>query len=89
VSSVAHVLTEYVGSLRPCLAAPVPRRFLVNVPRRATGIATPQAQLALMLGAFALGTVVAGLAGAELGTACAFGQMAFAAALVGVVLRAP
>lgn len=42
-----------------------------------------------MLGAFALATVVAALAGAELGTACAFGQMAFAAALVGVLLRAP
>lgn len=42
-----------------------------------------------MLGAFALGTTVAALAGAGLGTACAFGQMAFAAALVAVLLRAP
>jgi hypothetical protein len=56
---------------------------------RRSSVATPQAQLALMLGAFAIGTAVATLAGAELGTACAFGQMAFAAALVAVLLRAP
>src|SRR5712691_3303855 len=35
-SSVAHVLTEYAGSLRPCLAAPEPRRSLANVSRRTT-----------------------------------------------------
>lgn len=47
------------------------------------------AQLALMLGAFAAGTAVAALAGAGLGTACAFGQMAFAIALVTVLMWAP
>lgn len=42
-----------------------------------------------MLGAFAAGTAVAALAGAELGTACAFGQIAFAIALVTVLMWAP
>jgi signal peptidase II len=36
VSSVAHVLLEYAGSLRPCLPAPESRRFLASVPRRTT-----------------------------------------------------
>jgi len=54
-----------------------------------SSFATAPAQLALMTGAFALGTAVAALAGAQLGTACAFGQLAFAAALVSVLLRAP
>jgi hypothetical protein len=46
-------------------------------------------QIAIVLGAFAAGTVVAELAGAEnLGTAMAFGQIAFALALVALLLRA-
>jgi hypothetical protein len=41
------------------------------------------------VGAFALGSAVAGLAGAaNLGTALAFGQIAFAFACVGLLLRA-
>ena len=44
--------------------------------------------LLLMAGAFALGTVVAELAGAEnLGTAMTVGTIAFAVALVYVILR--
>jgi hypothetical protein len=46
-------------------------------------------QSLIVLGAFAGGTLVAGLAGAEnLGTALAFGQIAFALALVWVLVRA-
>ena len=45
-------------------------------------------QLLVLLGAFALGTGIAELAGAEnLGTAMAFGQIAFAIALVAVLMR--
>ena len=45
-------------------------------------------QIAIVLGAFAAGTLVAELAGAEnLGTAMAFGQIAFVLALVAVLLR--
>jgi hypothetical protein len=41
-----------------------------------------------VLGAFAAGTLIAELAGAaNLGTALAFGQIAFVIALVGVLLR--
>ena len=44
--------------------------------------------LAILVGAFALATAVAELLGAaNLGTATAFGQMAFALALVYVLLR--
>jgi hypothetical protein len=44
--------------------------------------------VAIVLGAFALASAVAGLLGAaNLGTALAFGQMGFAAALVYVLLR--
>jgi hypothetical protein len=44
--------------------------------------------LAIMLGAFAAVTVVAELAGAaNLGTALAFGQLAFAAAVVYVLVK--
>ena len=44
--------------------------------------------LALMVGAFALATVVAEIAGAaNLGTAMSFGQIAFALAAVLVVVR--
>jgi hypothetical protein len=47
-------------------------------------------QLLLLLAAFASGTAVAALLGAaNLGTALAFGQIAFAAALVWVLLREP
>lgn len=46
--------------------------------------------LLIVAAAFALGTAVAELAGAEgLGTALAFGQIAFAVAVVAVMLRAP
>jgi uncharacterized membrane protein (DUF485 family) len=46
--------------------------------------------LLLLAGAFALGTIVAEVAGAtNLGTALAFGQMAFAIALVYVLVRRP
>jgi hypothetical protein len=44
--------------------------------------------LAIVLGAFALASAVAGLLGAaNLGTALSFGQIGFAAALVYVLLR--
>jgi uncharacterized membrane protein YidH (DUF202 family) len=44
--------------------------------------------LAIMIGAFALGTLVAELAGSpNLGSAMAFGQIAFAAAVVYVLVR--
>ena len=46
-------------------------------------------QLALLIAGFAAGTVVALLFGAaDLGTVMAFGQLAFAATLVWVLLRA-
>jgi hypothetical protein len=45
-------------------------------------------QLLVLAAAFAGGALVAGLAGAEnLGTAFAFGQIAFVIALVGTLLR--
>jgi hypothetical protein len=43
----------------------------------------------LLLGAFVVATLVAKAAGAEWGTASGFGQMAFAVALVALLLRAP
>jgi len=45
-------------------------------------------QLGLMLGSFVTATLVAKAFGAGWGTASAFGQMAFAAALVAVLLTA-
>ncbi len=46
--------------------------------------------LAVILGAFVLATLVAEIAGAtNLGTALTFGQMAFAGALVFVLVRRP
>ncbi len=46
--------------------------------------------LLLLLAAFALGTIVAELAGAtNLGTALAFGQMTFAVVLVYVLVKRP
>jgi hypothetical protein len=45
-------------------------------------------ELLVLLGAFALGSALAGALGAEnLGTALAFGQIAFCAALVGILVR--
>ena len=50
--------------------------------RRTTG------DLAILLGAFAIASALAGALGAaNLGTALAFGQIGFAAALVWVLLR--
>jgi hypothetical protein len=49
---------------------------------------TVAVDLGIMAGAFALGTIVAELAGAaNLGTAMTIGQLAFAVALVFVLLR--
>ncbi len=46
--------------------------------------------LAILVAALVLGTVVAGVAGAaNLGTALTFGVIAFAIALVGVLLKRP
>ncbi len=45
-------------------------------------------QLGLMLGSFTVATLIAKLFGAGWGTASGFGQIAFAAALVTVLLRA-
>lgn len=57
----------------------------MNVPAAPAGW---PAQLAIVLGAFAVGTVVAQLAGAaNLGVAFGVGQLTFAAALVWVLLR--
>ena len=48
----------------------------------------PLLDLAILAGAFALASAVAGLAGAaNLGTALSFGQMGFALALVWVLAR--
>ena len=46
------------------------------------------AQLGVLLGAFVAATLVAKAFGAGWGTASTFGQMAFAAALVALLLRA-
>ena len=46
------------------------------------------AQLAALAGGFALASLVAFALGAEWGTAAGFGQMAFAAVLVALLLRA-
>jgi hypothetical protein len=54
-----------------------------------TRLQSPVVQLALLLGGFVVATLVAKLAGAEWGAASAFGQMAFAVALVALLLRAP
>ena len=50
-------------------------------------LARPTVQLGVLSGAFVLGTLVARAAGADWGPASAFGQMAFAAALVAILLR--
>ena len=55
---------------------------------RLSQLSDARAQLALMLGAFVVATVIAKAFGAGWGTASAFGQMAFAATLVAVLLRA-
>jgi hypothetical protein len=44
------------------------------------------AQLGVLVGAFAFGTLVAKVSGAGWGTASAFGQLAFVLALVAVLL---
>jgi hypothetical protein len=48
----------------------------------------PRVQLALLFGSFVGATLIAKAFGAGWGTASAFGQMAFAATLVAVLLRA-
>jgi hypothetical protein len=50
---------------------------------------SPAAQLGAILSAFVVATLIAKVAGAEWGAASAFGQMAFAVALVALLLRAP
>ncbi len=59
--------------------------------RPPTGLASRRhaaVSLAIVVGAFVVASAVAGLAGAaNLGTALTFGQMAFAAALVYVIVR--
>jgi len=56
--------------------------------RRLARSAVVLVELALMLGAFVLGSALAGLLGAaNLGTALTFGTIAFAATLTWIVLR--
>jgi hypothetical protein len=51
-------------------------------------VVRPALQVLVAVGAFVLGSAVAGAAGAaNLGTALAFGQIAFALACVGLLLR--
>jgi len=57
------------------------------LPRSRT--ASPWAQLGLLAAAFVTAGLVAWAFGAEWGPASAFGQMAFAVALVALLLRAP
>jgi hypothetical protein len=52
-------------------------------------LGSPVVQLGVLLAAFAVATLVAKVAGAGWGTSSAFGQMAFAVALVALLLRAP
>jgi hypothetical protein len=55
---------------------------------RASGVRRTALDLAIVLGAFALASAVAAALGAaNFGTALAFGQMGFAAALIWVLLR--
>lgn len=57
---------------------------MTSLPSRTHGLVS----LLIMAGAFVLATVIAELAGAaNLGTALAFGQLAFAGALIYVLLR--
>jgi hypothetical protein len=58
----------------------------VNI--RLSRLSDARAQLALLLGAFVAATLIAKAFGAGWGTASAFGQMAFAATLVAILLRA-
>jgi hypothetical protein len=48
---------------------------------------SPVVQLGVLLGAFVAATLIAKAAGAEWGTAATFGQIAFAAVLVAMLLR--
>jgi len=50
-------------------------------------VGSPAAQLGLLLGTFFAATLIAKALGAEWGTAATFGQMAFAATLVALLLR--
>ena len=52
-------------------------------------LGSPIVQLGVLLGAVVVATLVAKAFGAEWGPASAFGQMAFAAALVALLLRGP
>ena len=51
-------------------------------------LSSAPAQLGVLVGAFALGTLVAKAFGAEWGTASGIGQIVFVAVLVAVLLRA-
>lgn len=67
---------------------PDPHPAQARVERRAGNRASAWVDLAIMVGAFVIASALAGLLGAiDLGTALAFGQMAFAAAAVYVLLR--
>jgi hypothetical protein len=55
--------------------------------RELRGLDSAWVQLGVLLGAFALGTLAAKAFGTDLGTAATFGQIAFAAALVAMLLR--
>ena len=55
--------------------------------KAATRLGSPAAQLGLLLGTFFAATLIAKAFGAEWGTAATFGQMAFAATLVALLLR--
>jgi hypothetical protein len=55
---------------------------------RLSRLSDARAQLALLFVSFAAATLIAKAFGAGWGTASAFGQMAFAATLVAILLRA-
>jgi hypothetical protein len=54
---------------------------------RAARLESAVVQLGILLGAFIVATLIAKAAGAGWGTAATFGQLAFAAALVAMLLR--
>ena len=53
------------------------------------GLGSLRSQVGLMAVAFASGVLIARIAGTGWGTATGFGQMAFAATLVAILLRSP
>jgi hypothetical protein len=57
--------------------------------RGAQNLESPALQVGVLIGAFVVAALVAKAFGADWGPASAFGQMAFAAALVALLLRAP